>query len=70
MTKLRITLKKSAIGHPRNQKETVRSLGLRRLHQSVVHENTPSIRGMINTIGHLVEVETLEEDPEADRKWP
>jgi len=54
---LKITWKKSAIGHPEDQRETIRALGLRRLNQTVVHEDTPTIRGMIFKVRHLVEVE-------------
>jgi large subunit ribosomal protein L30 len=57
--KLRITLLKSAIGYSRRQKGTVKALGLRRLHQSVVQEDNPVIRGMIAKVSHLVEVEEL-----------
>lgn len=56
---LKITWKKSAIGHPEDQRETIRALGLRRLNQTVVHEDTPSIRGMIFKVRHLVEVEEV-----------
>ena len=54
---LRITLVKSPIGYSRRQKGTVRALGLRRMHQTVVQEDTPVIRGMIAKVTHLVEVE-------------
>jgi large subunit ribosomal protein L30 len=54
---LKITLIKSAIGYPVRQKKTVRALGLRRLGQTVEHNGTPAIRGMINKISHLVRVE-------------
>jgi large subunit ribosomal protein L30 len=54
--KLRITLKRSPIDYNKKQKITVRTLGLRRLHQSVEHADTPQIRGMINKVSHLVEV--------------
>jgi len=54
---LKITLKKSTIGYHKKQKATVRTLGLRRLHQSVEHVDTPQIRGMINQVSHLIEVE-------------
>lgn len=57
MTKLNVTYRKSAIGYGRPQKDTLRSLGLRRLGQTVVHEDNPSIRGMIERVSHLVEVE-------------
>ena len=54
---LRITLVRSVIGYPQRQKETARVLGLRRLHQTVEHLDTPALRGMIAKISHLVEVE-------------
>jgi len=59
---LRITLVKSAIGYSKDQKATVRALGLRKLRASVLREDTPAIRGMINKISHLVEVEEVEAD--------
>ena len=55
--KLKITLRKSTIGYKKNQKLTVEALGLKRLHHSVVHKDTPQIRGMIMKVSHLVEVE-------------
>ncbi len=54
---LRITWVKSSIGYPERQKGTIRALGLRRLGQSVEHQDTPVIRGMINKVSHLVEVQ-------------
>ena len=57
MSKLRITLIKSGIGYVETQKKTLKSLGFHRLNQSVVHEDTNSIRGMINKVRHLVKVE-------------
>ncbi len=63
--RLRITWVKSAIGYSRRQKATVRALGLRRLGHSVVHEDTPVIRGMIDKVRHLVRVEEVEEDEAA-----
>lgn len=57
--KLKITLTKSPIGYNKKQKITVRTLGLRKLHQSVEHNDTPQIRGMINKVSHLVTVEEL-----------
>ncbi|MCX7623261.1 MAG: 50S ribosomal protein L30 [Thermomicrobium sp.] len=59
--RLRITYVKSAIGYSERQRETLRSLGLRRLHQSVEHPDTPTIRGMVAKVQHLVRVEELEE---------
>ncbi|HUV74152.1 MAG TPA: 50S ribosomal protein L30 [Anaerolineae bacterium] len=54
---LRITWVKSSIGYSLDQKATVRALGLRRLGQSVVRPDNPSVRGMVQKVGHLVEVE-------------
>lgn len=61
MAKLRITYTKSVIGYNAKQKATVQALGLRHLHQTVEHVDTPVIRGMINRVSHLVSVETVEE---------
>lgn len=58
---LRITLVKSTIGYKKDQKDTALSLGLRKLNASVVHKDTPVIRGMVNKIRHLVSVEEVEE---------
>jgi len=56
MKRLRITLKRSLIGRPEKHRRIVRALGLRRLNQTVVHNDTPSIRGMIKKTSHLLEV--------------
>lgn len=53
---LSIKLVRSPIGRRQDQKDTVRALGLRRLHQTVEHADTPAIRGMVNKVSHLVEV--------------
>ncbi|HRV91234.1 MAG TPA: 50S ribosomal protein L30 [Anaerolineae bacterium] len=53
---IEVTLIKSAIGYSTRQKNTVRALGLRRLGQTVQHNDTPVIRGMIDKVSHLVEV--------------
>ncbi len=57
MAKLRVTLIKSGIGYKEDQKRTLVSLGFHRLHQSVVHDDSMSVRGMINKVRHLVKVE-------------
>lgn len=57
MAKLRITWVKSGIGYNEDQKRTLRSLGFRRLNQSVSFNDSASIRGMINKVRHLVKVE-------------
>ena len=59
MSKLRVTYTKSGIGYARDQKATVRALGLRKLHDSVEHEDVPSIRGMLHKVRHLVTVEEV-----------
>lgn len=58
--RLRITYAKSVIGYPSDQRETLRSLGLRRLHQTVEHVDTPTIRGMIAKVQHLVQVKVVD----------
>jgi large subunit ribosomal protein L30 len=57
MAQLKVTLKKSPISQKQNQQLTVKSLGLRKLHQTVVVEDNRTNRGMIHTVRHLVEVE-------------
>lgn len=58
MSELRVTLRRSVIGHPQDQKETARALGFTRLNQTVLHPDNPCVRGMIRKIRHLVSVET------------
>ncbi len=60
MPKLRITWKRSATGHKIDQKRTIRALGLRKLGQTVEHGDSPSIRGMVHKVRHLVTVEEAE----------
>lgn len=57
MAKLRITWVKSDIGYKESQRKTLAALGFHRLNQSVTHEDSMSIRGMINKVRHLVKVE-------------
>jgi large subunit ribosomal protein L30 len=59
MSKLRITWTKSHIGRRRDQRDTIRSLGLHRLHQTVEQPDTPAIRGMVEKVRHLVKVEEV-----------
>jgi large subunit ribosomal protein L30 len=61
MAQLKITWIKSTIGRPQNQQRVVDALGLKRLHHSVTHGDTPTIRGMVNKIQHLLSVEEIEE---------
>ena len=70
VTKLRITWKRSVIGCPQDQVRTIRALGLRRLHQSVEREDTPTIRGMIHKVRHLVIAEEVagEKTPQQSRE--
>ena len=56
MAKIKITQIKSRIGAPAVQKRTLDALGLKKMHHSVVKEDTPSIRGMVQAVHHLVEV--------------
>ena len=58
--RLRITWVKSSIGYSRRQKATIRALGFKRLGQTVEQKDTPVIRGMVNKVGHLVEVEEVD----------
>ncbi len=59
--KLKITQIKSVSRRVKNQGLTVRALGITKVHHSVVHEDTPQIRGMIDKVRHLVRVEEIEE---------
>ena len=59
MAQLKVTQVKSAIGTKPNQRQTLRSLGLKRIHDAVVQEDRPEIRGMVATVTHLVSVEEI-----------
>jgi large subunit ribosomal protein L30 len=59
--KLAITLKRSMIGRPEKHRVTLRTLGLRKREQTVVHSDNPAIRGMVNQVKHLVEVKEIDE---------
>ncbi len=65
MAQLKITYTKSTIGYSKDQKATVKSLGLRKLNQSVVHADTPAIRGMAFKVRHLVTVEEVNDEAAA-----
>ncbi len=58
---IRITYVKSAIGYNRRQKDTIRSLGLRKLGESVIQADSPAVRGMVHAVEHLVKVEPVAE---------
>ncbi|WP_150275550.1 MULTISPECIES: 50S ribosomal protein L30 [Paenibacillus] len=60
MAKLQITLVRSVIGRPETQRVTVKTLGLRKTNSTVVHNDTPAIRGMINKVSHLLSVTEIE----------
>lgn len=57
MAKLVVTWKKSTIGRPDRQARTIRALGLNKLNQTVEHDDTPQVRGMVESVRHLVEWE-------------
>ena len=59
MARISVTLVNSVIGNKRDQRRTVESLGLRKINHTVVHEDTPSIRGMVHKVRHLVRVEPV-----------
>jgi large subunit ribosomal protein L30 len=58
MAKIKVTKVKSAINRTKNQKRTLEALGLKRIGQTVEHDDTPNILGMVNKVKHLVSVET------------
>lgn len=55
--KIKVTQVKSAIGYRQRAKDTIRCLGFRKLNQTVIKEDNPAIRGMIQSVNHLVKVE-------------
>lgn len=57
--KLQVTLTRSVIGRPQDQRETVKALGLRKVNQTVEQQDNPAIRGMINKVSHLVTVKEI-----------
>lgn len=59
MAKLKVTLTKSTIGRKKDHIATVNALGLRKIGKSVIHEDTPQVRGMINKISYLLEIEEI-----------
>jgi large subunit ribosomal protein L30 len=60
LAKLQVTLVRSLIGRPETQRKTVNSLGLRKINQTVVHNDSPAIRGMVNQVSHLISVTEVE----------
>jgi len=61
MSRLKVTQTRSEIGGKRNHRETLRTLGLKRIGDVVVKEDRPEIRGMVRTVTHLVSVQVIEE---------
>ena len=61
MARLKVTQRRSAIDRPRDQKATIRALGLKRINHSVVKDDRPEIRGMIAKVRHLLDVEEVSE---------
>ncbi len=59
MAQLKVTQVRSAIDRPKDQKDTIRRLGIHRMHDSVVKDDRPDIRGMIDKVRHLVTVEEV-----------
>ena len=59
MAEIKITWVKSTIGRPQNQRRIIESLGLHRLNHTVVHQDSATIRGMVNKVTHLVKVEIV-----------
>ena len=68
MTRLKVTQVRSVIHRPKDQKQTVRRLGLHRIRHSVIKDDRPEIRGMISKVQHLVRVEELQGDGPGDVK--
>ncbi|MBN1945024.1 MAG: 50S ribosomal protein L30 [Bradymonadales bacterium] len=63
MAKLKITQRKSTNRCPGTQVRTMKALGLKKMHQSVIHDDTPTLRGMLFQVKHLVEVEEVPQSP-------
>lgn len=68
MGRLRVTQIRSACQRIERQKRTIRALGIRRMHQTVEHDDTPAIRGMIAKVFHLVTVEEIGEGKKGSRE--
>jgi len=61
MSRLKVTQIRATIGTKKNQRETLRTLGLKRVHDVVVRDDRPEVRGMVNTVTHLVTVEIVDD---------
>ncbi|MBN1289617.1 MAG: 50S ribosomal protein L30 [Actinobacteria bacterium] len=64
-SKIKVTLRRSLVGRPKDQRGTVRALGLHRIGHSVVKDDNPEMRGMVFKVKHLVEVEELSKESSA-----
>ncbi len=60
--KIKVTLVKSGIGQSKRIKDTLRALGFRKLNQTIIVKNHPSIRGMLKKVSHLVKIELVEQE--------
>jgi large subunit ribosomal protein L30 len=60
MSQLKVTQTRSVIGTKRNHRESLRTLGLRKIRQSVIRDDSPQVRGLIHTVRHLVTVEEIQ----------
>ncbi|MGC8460454.1 MAG: 50S ribosomal protein L30 [Candidatus Dormibacteria bacterium] len=69
MATIHVTYRKSAIGYPSDQKATIAALGLKKLHHTVEHDDSPAVRGMVDKVRHLVSVDGVPADaPTGARK--
>lgn len=68
MNRLRITLRRSTIGYPQDQKDTARALGLTQLNRTITRPDNPAIRGMIRKLRHLVSVEEIADQGDGDKE--
>ena len=60
MAQVKVTLTRSLIGYPKAQRATVRALGLTKIRSSVIKEDTPTLRGMLHKVAHMVKVEDVQ----------
>lgn len=60
MAQVKVTLTRSLIGYPKDQRATVRALGLTKIRSSVVKEDSPTLRGMLHKVAHMVKVEDVQ----------
>ncbi len=61
--RLRITYRRSSIGNPQRQKDTIKALGFKKLYSTIERDDTPSVRGMVQHVAHLVQVEEIPGEP-------